>query len=136
MKNIPTYIAKIPIRWRDMDAFGHVNNSVYFTYFEQARAMWWQEVGVPLRNSTEGPVVITASCTFLKPLHYPGNLEAHLFAHSSGTTSFVIDYILHLDQQLDQKIAEGSTKVVWVDYSKSKSIPLPEIILKHIKHQL
>lgn len=132
MKRTPTFIANIPLRWRDMDAFGHVNNSDYFTYFEQTRAMWWHEIGISLRNTHAGPVVITASCTFLKPLHYPGDLQVHLFAHTPGRTSFMIDYIIYVQPKLDQIVAEGNTKIVWVDYDHSISIPLPEIILKNL----
>lgn len=129
----PTFIAKIPLRWRDMDAYGHVNNSTYFTFFEQARVMWWQEINVLLNNAENGPVVITASCVFLKPLHYPNDLEIHLFSHTPGRSSFIIDYAVYSQYQPKEKFAEGSTKMVWVDHKKNVSMPFPQEILNHLQ---
>ena len=62
------HIERIPIRWGDMDALGHVNNTVYFRYMEQARIGWLEALGVNLESKTQGPVIISASCTFLKEL--------------------------------------------------------------------
>jgi acyl-CoA thioester hydrolase len=64
----------MPIRWGDMDAYGHVNNTVYFRYMEQARVEWLeQHQDLPVRPGGDGPVIINASCTFLVPMTYPGH---------------------------------------------------------------
>ena len=65
----------MPIRWGDMDAFGHVNNTVYFRYMEQVRISWFEQLGIAGGNGDgQGPVIVNASMEFLKQLHYPGDV--------------------------------------------------------------
>lgn len=104
-----------------MDNLGHVNNATYFSYFEQARIEWLDEIGVSLRENT-GPVVITASATYLKPVIYPADVVIQMEMHSPKRSSFMVDYIL---KQQDNTMVTGETKIVWVDYEKGVSIPLP-----------
>src|SRR5512141_987785 len=76
------------IRWADMDALGHVNNTAYFRYMEQARIEWLfanQPPGGAYRGT--GPVIVNASCTFLIPLVYPGEVEVHMFMVEPGRSS-------------------------------------------------
>lgn len=116
-----------------MDSLGHVNNSVYFTYFEQARIMWLSAIDVSLANQEQGPIVMTASCTFLSPLVYPGDIDIKVLAHSPGRSSFMIDYQVYLVDEETKKVAHGETKIVWVDYQANHSVPLPEFMLEHIR---
>ena len=69
------FTSRQPIRWGDMDSLGHVNNTVYFRYLEQARIEWLFAL-TPERSAFEGtgPVIVNASCTFLVPLVYPGEI--------------------------------------------------------------
>ncbi|MBL8406664.1 MAG: acyl-CoA thioesterase, partial [Candidatus Accumulibacter sp.] len=62
----------IPIRWGDMDAYGHVNNTIYFRYMEQVRVEYLEKLGFRVMPRGSAPVIINASCTFLVPLNYPG----------------------------------------------------------------
>jgi len=66
------HVEKIPVRWGDMDAMGHVNNAVYFRYMEQARIAWFETL-VPRAEawSAMSIVIVNASCTFRKPINYP-----------------------------------------------------------------
>jgi acyl-CoA thioester hydrolase len=127
-----SFCVSFPTRWRDMDNFGHVNNSVYFTYFEQARAMWFETLGVTLTGEGEGPIVVTASCDYLKPIIPPATLEINMTAKAPGRSSFVISYTVRLKEHPDTTFTKGKTKIVWVDYQKGKSIPLPEFIRKRL----
>lgn len=120
------YAAPMAVRWRDMDAFGHVNNSVYFTYFEQARVLWWQQINLATRNLQTGPVVASANCDFLKPLHQPADIKVNVFVGPPGRSSYTIYYEI-VDQNTPELIyARGSTAIVWIDYKTGKSIPLPD----------
>jgi acyl-CoA thioester hydrolase len=79
----------MPIRWGDMDAFGHVNNTVYFRYMEQVRISWFEELGFVGRNGNgEGPVIVNASMDFLKQLHYPGDVIGRMTVATPGRSSF------------------------------------------------
>jgi acyl-CoA thioester hydrolase len=71
----PVFEMSMPIRWGDMDAFGHVNNTVYFRYMEQVRISWFEQLGIAGGNGEgQGPVIVNASMDFLKQLHYPGDI--------------------------------------------------------------
>ena len=116
----------IPIRWGDMDAMGHVNNTVYFRYMEQARIEWFEQLGYNTgQNAREGPVIVNASCTFLVPFVYPGNVEVRMFIGHPGRSSLPTHYELRL--QGDEKLyATGDAKMVWINPASGRSIPLPD----------
>jgi hypothetical protein len=67
-----THEMTIPIRWGDLDAMGHVNNTLYFRYFEIVRLQWFYDVGGPPRPDGEGPVIVNAFCNFLQQVDFPG----------------------------------------------------------------
>jgi len=110
--------------WGDMDALGHVNNARYFDYFQQARIEWLASIGFGLRDK-KGPVVIHVACTFLKPVVYPAALTVHSRISEPGRSSFWMHYDLKQNNIL---MAEGSCKIVWVDYHSNQSIPIPDTI--------
>lgn len=116
---------RMPIRWGDMDAMGHVNNTVYFRFLEQARINWFEAMGCPPDPSGVGPVIISAHCTFLKQLRYPGDIEVNTHVGDFGRSSFMT---LHQIRRVDDAatlVAEGGSKVVWVDQQVEKSVALP-----------
>ena len=116
----------IPIRWGDMDAMGHVNNTVYFRYAEQARIEWMDALGFPaglVRD--ESPVIVNASCTFLLPLTYPGTVEVRMYAGRAGRSSLATYFDMR--PLGDERIyAEGAAKIVWTNPASGKSVPLPD----------
>ncbi|RUR18395.1 acyl-CoA thioesterase [Legionella sp. km535] len=111
------------IAWGDMDALGHVNNARYFDYFQEARIEWLRELNIKMTEQT-GPVVIHVACTFLKPVIYPATVSIISKIHSLGNSSMHMDHDLF---QGDVLMAQGVSKIVWVDYLKNKSIPLPDL---------
>jgi acyl-CoA thioester hydrolase len=123
------HVELIPIRWGDMDAMGHVNNTVYFRYMEQARISWLDDTGCRNVKGEDGhrmgPIVISANCTFLKPFVYPGTVEIKTFLESGGRTSIQMAHELRIVGD-DTIYAEGGAKLVWMDYTAAKSFPLPD----------
>lgn len=122
---------RIPIRWGDMDAMGHVNNTVYFRYIESARIAWLEQVGAlpDPAGSSEGPVIVNAHCSFLKQLTYPGEIEIATFVGTPGRSSIEVTHEIRLvgpDGQPGALHAEGGAKVVWIDFKAEKSRPLPD----------
>jgi len=118
-----------PIAWGDMDALGHVNNAKYFDYFQEARILALREMNLDLLHQ-QGPILLNATCTFLKPIVYPANIHVEVYAHTPGKTSFIMDYDIVQNETL---MAKGASKIVWVDYKLGKSTPLPTEILNHFK---
>ncbi|STY27960.1 Thiesterase [Legionella wadsworthii] len=114
------------IAWGDMDALGHVNNARYFDYFQEARIEWLRALHISMSENT-GPVVVHVACTFLKPVIYPATVTLHSKIHSLGNSSMMMDHDLYQDDVL---MAQGSCKIVWVDYKKNKSVAIPDEIRK------
>lgn len=119
------HVTRIPIRWGDMDAYGHVNNTVYFRYMEQARVEWIEGMHVVVRPGGDGPVIINASCTFLQPMNYPGEVEVRTYIGAIGRSSCETYVDMLIDGQL---YAEGAAKVVWMNTQTGKSVPLPDLV--------
>lgn len=114
------------IRWGDMDALGHVNNIMYFRYFEQARLEWYERQGfASLGTNGEGMLIVDNHAEYLKPMVYPLRITVRMAGHSPGRSSFISTYTLSADSVL---FTRGSSKVVWVDAQAGKSVPLPDSI--------
>ena len=122
---------RMPIRWGDMDAMGHVNNTIYFRYIETARIAWLEQVGGLPDPRGEGPVIVNASMSFLKQLTYPGEIEVTTFVAPPGRSSVEVSHEIRLVDAggaAGALHAEGAAKVVWVDFKVGKSTPLPEAL--------
>ena len=123
----------IPIRWGDMDAMGHVNNTVYFRYFESVRIEWLHRVGGPPDPAGEGVVIVNAFCNFIKQLEYPGDVLAKHYVASPGRSSFNTFITLERTDLPGVIHATGGAKTVWVNYRKQKSAPLPDWLRKLVE---
>ncbi|MGQ3892490.1 acyl-CoA thioesterase [Legionella sp. CNM-4043-24] len=110
------------IAWGDMDALGHVNNARYLDYFQEARINWLANVGIVMTEEI-GPVVIHVACTYLKPVVYPATLTIKSWCSAIGNSSFSIEHDLF---QGEQMMAQGVSKIVWVNYKKGQSVPFPQ----------
>ncbi len=116
----------IPIRWGDMDAMGHVNNTVYFRYLEIARIDWLHSVGGTPNPEGEGPVVVNAFCNFRRQFEYPGTILARHYVANPGRTSFDAFVTLSPSDKPDEIYAEGGSTTVWVNFKAQQSVPLPD----------
>jgi acyl-CoA thioester hydrolase len=123
-----------PIRWGDMDAMGHVNNTNYFRFMEIIRLDWLRSIGEVLGPQTvQGLVIVNAFCTFHKQFEYPADILAKLYVSEPGKTSFESWTTMTRVQEPDAMYASGGATIVWADYSKQKSVPLPEHIRKLVE---
>lgn len=115
---------RIKVRWSDLDALGHVNNSRFFTFFEQARIEWLEQTGWGGEAVAGGPVVVTAACRFLRPIGYPASIEVALLTGPLGSKSIPTYYeIRHVDN--DELLADGEAVMVWIDTATGRSMALP-----------
>jgi len=78
----------MPIRWGDMDAMGHVNNTVYFRYIESTRIEWFRSIGCEPDPKAEGPVIVNAFCNFYRQLEYPGDIRGKLYVSDPARATF------------------------------------------------
>jgi acyl-CoA thioester hydrolase len=121
------HVERIPIRWGDMDAMGHVNNIVYFRYMEQARISWFEQL-LPRRDAawkTTGIVIANASCNFRRAMTYPGTVEVKVYTAHPGGSSIGTYYELLLENEI---YADGAAVVVFIDMKTQKAKRIPEEI--------
>ena len=122
----PIFSTHFAMRWSDMDALGHVNNAMYFTYMEQARIAWFQQLNLGNINiqAKEGPILANASCTFLKPILYPNEITVSITVNTPGRTSVHTHYHIGVAGQPDD-YAHGEATIVWMNYLKQQPTPIP-----------
>ncbi|PHQ16177.1 acyl-CoA thioesterase [Marinobacter profundi] len=115
----------MPLRWGDMDAYGHANNTVYFRFFEEARIVWLSSLELGAKDEPTGPVIIKTSATFLKELAHPATVEVKTYADKAGNTSLDTYHTL-TDVDTGELYAEGYAKIVWFDRGSRTSTRLPD----------
>ena len=122
----------VPLRWGDMDAMGHINNTLYFRYMEIARLEWIFKTGASTSLSGEGPVIVNAFCNFLRQLTFPGEARVTLHVAEPGRSSFETYHTIERVDEPGVLYTEGGARVVWTDYSAKKSAPLPDWFRAHL----
>jgi acyl-CoA thioester hydrolase len=119
----------LEVRFRDVDAMGHVNNAVYFTYFEEGRAGYTRALGLAPADLLEAPqrfpfILADASCRFLAAASLEDRLRVHVRTAHLGTKSSVFEYLItRLPDGLP--LAVGRTTQVAYDYIAGRSMPIP-----------
>ena len=119
------YILKIPTRWMDNDVYHHVNNVIYYSYFDTAVNEYLIRNNV--LNYEEGKViglVIETSCSYLKPIKFPDTIDAAIRVAHLGNSS--VRYEIGLFNSLDSSpSALGYFVHVYVNRSDRKPVTLP-----------
>lgn len=117
----------IPVRWGDMDAEGHVNNTGCFRFMEETRMRWVSGMGIPTLPPHPVIVLLNAACHYILPLGYPATVEVALSIGRVGRSSVQTHYTLrHVEP--DTICAEGYATLVWYDVTTQKSVALPQQI--------
>ena len=122
----------IPIRWGDMDAMGHVNNTVYFRYLETVRIDWFRRIGCEPQPQGEGPVIVNAFCNFYKQFAYPGDILATMFVSDPGRTTFESWCTLAPTDHPEDIHSAGGATTIWVDFPKQKAVNLPDWVRSRV----
>ncbi|BCR24343.1 acyl-CoA thioesterase [Aquipseudomonas alcaligenes] len=120
------HTAHIPVRWGDMDNYGHVNNTVYLEYVQEARVDWFTRVGIHIDHAPQGPVVLQTLHTYLKPVVHPATVVIELYAGAVGRSSLVVEHRLRTLEDPHNCYGEGHCKLVWIDHASGTSVPVPE----------
>lgn len=120
------YETRIPIRWGDMDAMGHVNNTTYFLYLETIRIDWMRSIGCQPAPQGEGPVIVNAFCNFYKQLEYPGDVLMKMYVSDPARSTFETWGTMERADNPGVIYAAGGATTVWVDFRAQKSRPLPD----------
>ena len=122
-------IYETDIVWGDMDAFQHVNNVVYFRYFESARVHYFErtELMADMKSTGLGPIVHSQSCRYRRPLAFPDRIRVGVRIPGLGVDRFPMQYKLVSTRQ-QVVAAEGEVLVVMFDYGRNQKALLPAFI--------
>lgn len=132
--NHPTVLFQHAIepRWRDLDAFGHVNNSSFLTYLEEARIRWFETLDGQWVSDAIAPLLAAVQLSYRAPIDYPSSIHVALFTQRIGTTSLTVGHrIVSADGSVLH--ADGHVVMVWIDRATGRPIALPELVLKALR---
>jgi acyl-CoA thioester hydrolase len=117
----------VTIRFRDLDAFGHVNNAVYFTFMEMARVAYFTHIGLLKSGEFPSPffIIAEATCQFKAPIDMQTALIVQVRVSRLGNSSFDMEYRF-VDEVSGAVLATGRTVQVTFDYATNRSVPLPD----------
>jgi len=125
---------EIPVAWGDMDAYQHVNNTVYFRYFESARIAFFEKVGINAlkENQNIGPILASTQCRFKVPLTYPDQLTVATDIGDIGEDRFNMKFYV-LSGNSGRVAAEGEGLIVFYDYNNHCKHLIPDDIREQIQ---
>jgi acyl-CoA thioester hydrolase len=126
-------VVRIPVQWGEMDAYGHVNNTVYFRYFETARVKYLHECGFldSYDRDKVGAILHSTSCRFRRSLFYPDTAIVGTRAVDIGEDRYRMVYELISERQ-QALVAEGQEVVVSFNYTTRQVAPIPEEVRRRI----
>ncbi len=119
-----TYSTPIELRFSDLDAYGHVNSALYFTYLETARVKLFNAFFREVSAQGIFTVVARAECDFKIPIMLHDEVIVTLWVAKTGRSSFDLEYSLHDSQE--QVYATARTTMVCFDSINNVSVPIPE----------
>ena len=123
---------RLEVRFRDCDAMGHTNNSVYLTYLEQSRFAHWRSLwgfGTPqLPQGLPGVILARVECDYKRPTKYGDVIEIRLTVAEIGRSSFRYEY--EIVDEKGRTVLTAKTVQVMYDYATEKPVPIPDDIRK------
>jgi acyl-CoA thioester hydrolase len=119
--------------WSDMDAFQHINNAVYFRYFEDVRIEYFRKAKlIEHKERTQiGPILASTRCDFRAPLTFPDTIQIAARVEDIQRKTFKMKYVVY-SERLAKVAAEGEGLIVYYDYQREVSCEIPEVILSAI----
>jgi len=123
------------IIWGDMDAFQHINNTVYFRYFENVRIVYFEATGINQLMASEGvgPILGATECKYLAPLTFPDKITLGTNVVKLRDRRFTMQYEV-FSHKLEKVVAIGSGEIVYFDYNTNRTCKIPGGIVDKIKN--
>ncbi len=117
----------IPLRWRDLDAFNHVNNSNFLTYLEEARIRWFDSLGGAWIGDAFAPLMAAVQVNYRAPIAYPSSVVVELSADRVGNTSLTLGHRI-VSEDGATLYADGHVVMVWIDRASGRPTALPDTV--------
>lgn len=118
----------IEVRWRDLDAFNHVNNANFLTYIEEARLRWFQTLPGQWLNADIAPILAAVQLNYRQPIEWPATLAVELRVERIGNTSLTLAHRIVAEHDSSCVYADGHSVLVWIDRANGKPTALPDAV--------
>lgn len=127
-------VIRWPVQWGDQDAFGHVNNTVYFRWFESARIEFLDRLGLSALMQREriGPILAAIGCNYRRQVKFPDHVQIGARITRLGRTSMTMEHRLY-SEALGQIVADGESTIVVFDYQRQKPVGIPAEIRQAVE---
>ena len=117
----------VALRWRDLDAFQHVNNSNFLTYLEEARIRWFASWEGEWVTDATAPLLAAVQLNYRQPIPYPADVAVELFTERLGNSSVTIGHRIVSGDGATLH-ADGHVVMVWIDRASGRPTPLPDVV--------
>jgi acyl-CoA thioester hydrolase len=126
-------VVRQAVVWGEMDSYRHVNNVVYFRYFENARLEYFRRLGWPAfeQETGIGPILASTQARFRRALTYPDTIAITAKLRTLGEDRLTLEHRI-FSEQLGELATEGEGVIVTFHYARGEKVPLPEVIRQRI----
>jgi len=127
-QDTPAMLFRMPIdlRWRDLDAFNHVNNANFMTYVEEARIRWFESAGNDWLSNGRIPLLAAVQMNYRLPIPYPARVFVELLTERVGNSSLTLGH--RIVGEDDRLYADGHSVLVWIEMASGRPVPLPDAV--------
>lgn len=112
----------LPVRWGDLDALNHVNNTVYMRYVDEARAQLYALAGVPVPGD-RASLLAHMEADFLRPMAYPATAVVSLVFKRLGRSSMAFDFLIDTQEAPGEVYVRGENVIVCTDVHTGRAVP-------------
>ncbi len=125
---------QLPVQWGDMDAFKHVNNVMYFKYFESVRIAYFEKLAVMGTSTIDNvaPILAETSCRFKYPLNFPDTILVGASIIENHSHGFLMEYAVY-SQQLKRITSVGTGRIVMLNYASHEKVEVDVNLLDKIR---
>lgn len=123
----------IPVQWGELDAYGHINNTMFFRWFESARIEYLIRAGMAetMERDQIGAILHSTGCRFRRPVFFPDTVEVAGRATDVASDRFTMEYLV-VSREQDVVVGEGTAIIVCYDYAAHAKAPLPDDVRRRI----
>lgn len=124
---------QIQVRFGETDALGHINNTSYFVYLEEARIRFFESLGYSMKLDEWKFILASTKCDFVSQGYFDQLLTVKTYVSRIGSKSFHLEHDI-VCSQTNELIAKGNAIIVYYDFKNQKSEELPELLKEALKN--
>lgn len=126
---------EVQARFGETDALGHINNTSYFVYLEEARIRFFESLGYTMELNDWKFILASTKCDFVSQGYFDQLLTVKTYVSRIGSKSFQLEHDI-VCSQTQQLIAKGNAIVVYYDFANQKSDVLPDLLKEGLNSYL